>query len=183
VPNYTLLVEPGEAPPAPAVDVEVLRDAAYDSIDIPEPQIQRNPDANVGGAAGATLVHVDTMFWADGYQDAYWIQASVGPVWARVTANAEDFVLTSPAGGQTCTHEQFTTAYSGGDAPAGACAFPFMRASIGYGSGFPVTTTATWGASWTSSETPGAQPLPPVTTDSSVDVPVAESQALVKTVG
>ena len=73
--------------------------------------------------------------------------------------------------------------YTGGDAPAGACAFPFTRGSTGYGAGFPVTATATWGASWTSSETPGAQPLPTVTTDSTVDVPVAESQALVREVG
>ena len=92
-------------------------------------------------------------------------------------------MLTSPAGGQTCTYEQFTTPYTGGDAPAGACAFPFTRGSTGYGAGFPVTATATWGASWTSSETPGAQPLPTVTTDSTVDVPVAESQALVREVG
>jgi hypothetical protein len=180
IPNLTLLVQPGEAPPAPDVDVEVLRDAAYDSIDIPDPQIQRNPE--VAGTE-ATLVNLDTMFWAEDYLDEYWIEASVGPVWARVTADAQDFVLTSPAGGQVCTYEQFTTPYTGGEAPDGACAFPFTRGSTGYAAGFPVTATATWGASWTSSETPGAQPLPTVTTDSTVEVPVAESQALVRQVG
>jgi hypothetical protein len=179
IPTMTRLVDPGEPLPAPAVDVEVLRDAAYDSIDIPDPQIQRNPEV---AGSGATLVNLDTMFWDDGYLDEYWIEASVGNIWARVTADAQDFVLSSPAGGQTCTYEQFTTPYAGGEAPEGACAFPFTRASVGYGSGFPVTASATWEASWTSSETAGAQPLPAVTTDSSLDVPVNESQALVRSV-
>lgn len=182
IPNMVLLVPPGQEPPAPQVDVEVLRDAAYDSLDIPDPDIQRNPDATVGSAAGATLVNLDTMFWADGYDDEYWIQAQVGNAWARVTAAAQDFVLTSPAGGQSCTHEQFTTPYTGGDAPAGACAFPFTKASVGYANGFPVTATAAWQASWTSSESATPAPLPPVTTDTTVNVPVAESQALVRTV-
>lgn len=181
LPRMALLVQPGQQPRPPAVDVEVLRDAAYDSLDIPEPQIQRNPE--VAGTQ-ATLVNVDTMFWADGYRDTWDITASVGPVSATVVATAEDYVLTSPAGGQTCTHEQFTTPYAGGDAPAGACAFPFTRASVGYAGGFPVQATATWGATWTGTPGPTApQVLPPVTTSSTVDVPVDESQALVRTVG
>ncbi|MGA9746589.1 MAG: hypothetical protein WBQ50_03955 [Nocardioides sp.] len=180
IPNMALLVPPGTNPPDPDVDIEVLRDAAYDSIDIPEPQTQRNPEV---AGSGATLVNLDTMFWADGYSDTWSIRASLSPtLWAEVTASADDFVLTSPAGGQICTHAQYTTAYTGGDAPAGACAFPFTRASVGYGGGFPVTTTASWGASWTSSETAGAQPLPGLTTDSVIDVPVDESQAVVRSV-
>ena len=181
IPNMVYLVPQGGSAPDPDVDIDVLRDAAYQSLDIPEPQIQRNPE--VAGTS-ATLVNLDTMFWAEGYQPSWNIRASISPtLWAEVTADAQDFVLTSPAGGQTCTYEQFTTAYSGGDAPTGACAFPFTRGSTGYGEGFPVTATATWGASWTSSETPGSQPLPSVTTDSGVNVPVAESQALVRQVG
>ena len=73
----------------------------------------------MGGTAGATLVNLDTMFWDDGYDDQYWIQASVGNIWARVTADAQDFVLTSPAGGQACTYAQFTTPYVGGTPPPG----------------------------------------------------------------
>lgn len=180
VPNYTLLLGPNEEPPAPAVDVEVLRDAAYESLDIPEPEIQRNPEV---AGSGATLVNLDTMFWADGYRETWDITATVGAVSATVVARASDYVLTSPAGGQTCTHEQFTTPYAGGDAPADGCAFPFTRASVGYGSGFPVQATATWEASWTGVPAPSApQGLPPVTTSTTVDVPVDESQALVRSV-
>ena len=92
-------------------------------------------------------------------------------------------MLSSPAGGQTCTYAQFTTPYAGGEAPEGACAFPFTRASVGYGSGFPVTASATWEASLDQLRRPPApQPLPAVTTDSTLDVPVDESQALVRTV-
>lgn len=181
VPNYTILLGPNEAPPAPVVDVEVLRDAAYSSLDIPEPEIRRNPEV---AGTGASLVNLDTMFWADAYSSTWDITARVGPVSATVVAEAQDYVLTSPAGGQTCTHEQFTTAYTGGDAPAGACAFPFTRSSVGYDGGFPVQATATWGATWTGTPAPTApQSLPPVTTSSTVDVPVAESQALVRSVG
>ncbi len=180
VPNYTLLLGPGQSPPPPRVDVEVLRDAAYDSMDIPAPDIQRNPEV---AGSGQTLVNLDTMFWADAYRDTWDITASVGPVSATVVATADDFVLTSPAGGQTCTYAQFTTAYTGGDAPAGACAFPFSRASTGYPAGYPVQTTATWGATWTGVPAPTApQGLPPVTTSSTTDVPVGESQAIVRSV-
>ncbi|RYU12755.1 hypothetical protein [Nocardioides iriomotensis] len=180
IPNYTTLVGPGGEPPAPAVDVEVLRDAAYDSMDIPEPEINRNPEVT---GSGATLVNLDTMFWADGYADTWDITARVGPVSATVVAEAQDFVLTSPAGGQTCTYEQFTTPYAGGSDTSGGCAFPFTRASLGYDSGFPVLATATWGATWTGTPAPTApQGLPPVTTSTTVDVPVSESQALVRNV-
>lgn len=181
IPNFTTLVGPGEEPPAPQVDVETLRDAAYASMDIPEPEIERNPQAN---GSGATLVNLDTMFWADGYDDTWDITASVGPVSATVVATAQDYVLTSPAGGQTCTHEQFTTPYTGGADVSGGCAFPFSRASLGYDGGFPVQATATWGATWTGTPAPTApQGLPPVTTSTTVNVPVAESQALVRDIG
>jgi hypothetical protein len=66
---------------------------------------------------------------------------------------------------------------------SGGCAFPFTHASLGYDAGFPVLATATWGASWTGTPAPAApQGLPPVTTSTTVEVPVSESQALVRDV-
>lgn len=173
LPQVALLVQPGGAPPAPAVDVETLRDAAYNSMDIPEPEIQRNPEV---AGSGATLVNLDTMFWAEDYRDTWDITASVGPVSATVVARSDDFVLQSPAGGETCTHDEFTTPYAPGLEEAGGCRFPFTRASIGYPAGFPVQATATW----TGNPVPSTpQALPPLTTEGQVDVPVVESQALV----
>jgi len=178
IPNLVNFIAAGQQPPAPAVDVETLRDAAYNSIDIPEPTIERNPDV---AGSGATLVNLPTQFWSPGYADTWDITASVGPVSATVVAKNAGFDLTSIAGGTSCTSEQFATAYSGGS-EVGGCNFPFERASLGYPKGFPVTATATWTASWTGTPTPAAaQPLPSLTTDSTVNVPVQESQALVDT--
>ncbi len=174
------LIPNGTAPPAPAVDVEVLRDAAYDSMDIPDPTIERNP--KMQGSA-ATLVTLPTYFYTDGgYRDTWDITASVGPVSATVVATSGDWTFTSPAGGDTCTHAEFTTPWTGqGEA---GCAIAFTRSSNGYAAGFPVTATSTWDATWTGVPGPAApEPLPPVTTSVQVDVPVVESQALVTDVG
>jgi len=175
------LVPTGTPVPQPLVDPEVLRDAAYESMDIPEPTISRNPE--ITGSA-ATLVNLDTFFWADAYRETWDITASVGPVSATVVAQSEGWVLTSPAGGQSCTQDQFTTPYSHGVIPEAACTISFGRASLGYAGGYPVRATATWGATWTGTPAPTApEALPPVTTGATVDVPVAESQAVVRSIG
>lgn len=174
IPNLVNFVAAGQQPPPPRVGVETLRDAAYNSIDIPEPEVQRNPRT---AGSGATLVNLPTQFWAENYDQTFDITASVGPVSATVVATPQDFTLTSPAGGQTCTAELFTTPFAGGPNATG-CNFPFLRSS-GQGA-FAVTITGTWGATWTGTPAPTApQTLDPVTTSSATDVPVQESQALV----
>ena len=175
------LFRPSDPVPPPLVDPEVLRDAAYGAMDIPEPTINRNPE--IDGSA-ATLVNLDTFFWADAYRDTWDITASVGPVSATVVAKSSGWVLTSPAGGQTCTQDQFTTPYSSGLGAADGCTIAFQRASLGYGSGYPVRATATWDTSWTGTPAPAApQALQPLTTGATVNVPVGESQAIVESIG
>lgn len=174
IPVLVNFIPAGQQPPPPAVSVETLRDAAYDSIDIPDPQVERNPEA---GARNATLVNLPTQFWADNYDQTFDITAAVGPVSATVVATPQDFTLTSPAGGQSCPAALFTTPFAGG-ADATGCNFPFLRSS-GAGA-FDVTITGTWGATWTGNPAPAApQTLDPVTTTSTTQVPVVESQALV----
>lgn len=175
------LIPNGTPPPQPLVDPEVLRDAAYEALDIPEPTISRNPE--IAGSA-ATLVNLDTFFWADAYRDTWDITASVGPVSATVVAKAEGWVLTSPAGGTSCSQEQFTTPWVDGMGAGQGCSLTFTRSSGAYGAGFPVRATTTWSATWTGTPAPTApQPLPSVTTGDTVEVPVAESQAVVQRVG
>lgn len=175
------LVRPGQSVPPPLVDVETLRDAAFDAMTIPDPDLDRNPTMEQGAA---TLVNLDTFFWAEGYRDLWDITASVGPVSATVTARSDSWTLTSPAGGTTCSHAQLTRAWSPGTTPDDGCAFPFTRSSRAYGDGFPVDVTSTWATAWTGSpdgpSTP--QPLDPITTASQETVPVMESQAVVGSV-
>lgn len=179
--RFARLFRPGNPVPPPLVDPETLRDAAYESMDIPEPTINRNPE--IAGSA-ATLVNLDTFFWADAYRDTWDITASVGPISATVMAKSGGWSLTSPAGGQTCTQDQFTTPYSRGLGAGAGCAISFERASVGYEGGFPVRATATWDTSWTGTPAPTApQALAPVTTGATVNVPVAESQAVVRSIG
>ena len=176
IPNMVNFIPRGQQPPPPRVSVETLRDAAYDSIDIPDPAVQRNPEA---AGSGATLVNLPTQFWADNYDQNFDITASVGPVSATVVAAPHDFTLISPAGGQSCTADLFTTPFPGG-ADATGCNFPFLRSSNGQPGGFEVTISGTWGATWTGNPAPSApQTLDPVSTSSTTNVPVVESQAIV----
>ncbi|WP_068123076.1 hypothetical protein [Nocardioides massiliensis] len=179
--RITRLIRPGESAPAPLVDVETLRDAAYDSMTIPDPDLERNPTVS---AAAATLVNLDTFFWADDYQDTWDITASVGPISATVIARGNRWILSSPAGGATCDFAQLTRAWSAGTSPEEGCTITFGRSSRGYANGFPVDVNASWETSWTGVPGPSAPtPLDPLSTSSTDFVPVMESQALVTTVG
>ncbi len=165
----------GQAPPAPLVDPEALRDAANAAMEIPLPTIERNPK-KVG--SGATLVNLPTWFWVNEAQNGpFDITASAGPVSATIVATSSAWNLFSPFGGTSCTREQITHAYTSGASDQGACTLAFARSSGG--GAFEVNLKTSWTATWTgvraNGQTVGGT-LPDKITDANVNVPVIEIQ-------
>lgn len=172
-PIISLLLAPGQTPPAPQVDVETLRDAAREAMTIPEPTIEHNPD--VPELDGGTLVNLPTWFSVgQDYADSFFITASVGPVSATVTATEPRWLLSSRAGGVACSHEQMTQALS--SSTADACSLTFTQSSDSMG----VDATSTWDTSWSGDPAPaGPLPLDTISATSGIDVPVGELHTIV----
>lgn len=170
------------AEPAPQVDPEQLALLARDRMVIGNPNVDRNP--KVGDLGGATLVALPTYFWVTnplavgGVGGHRTITARVGPVFATVVATTDGLVLYAPSGdGAQCPPAQAIKAYSAGI--PGGCSVTFTKASVGYPGGYPVTATTTWGATWTGTGQPAPQAIDgPVGGNATVNVPVAESQAI-----
>lgn len=177
--------EAGQVPP-PMVDPEDLAKAARDAMVLPKPTVDRNPKASGTGYTQATIVNLPTWFWVTD-PDAVGgttggkrtIRADAGTAWAEVTAENKGLTVTSPAGGKDCTWEQAATKYAKGVDDSQACTVEFERASVGYDGGYPVDTSTSWSASWTGSGGTGGKFPSPLIRTATVNVPVAESQALV----
>jgi hypothetical protein len=167
----------GQAPPAPLVDPEALRDAAYAAMEIPKPTIQRNPKM-VG--SNATLVNLPTWFWVNqADRGPYDITASAGPVSATIVVKSSAWNLFSAFGATTCTEQQITTAYAAGMSDDQACTLSFAKASSG--AGHQVRLITQWGATWSGVRADGSAigplgGLADKTTESAVNVPVIEVQ-------
>ena len=174
---------PAGAPPAPQVDPEDLARIARDNMVIDNPIVDRNP--KVTAVDQATLVGLPTWFWVTnpasvgGATGTRTIRAEVGPVWAEVVATTGGLTITSPAGGRSCAPTVASTAYSPGASDAAGCTIAFSRASVGYAGGYPVDASTAWTATWTGSGGAGGQ-LDGLARTTTVNVPVAESQALVQ---
>lgn len=142
--------EHGEEP-APRVDVSQLARYAYDAMDLVRPALEWNPQARDHG--NAAVVNLPTWVWAanSASVEDQWIQANVGPVWARVEASPTE--VTVRAEGQTvrCTPRQARLPYAAGRDEDSACILTFRRASHATADGFGVEATVTWQARWTSS--------------------------------
>lgn len=156
--------------------------AAQDRMDIPDPQVDRNP--KVTAMAGATLVGLPTWFWVTdptsvgGALGTRTIRAAVGPVWAQVVAETNGLYLSSPAGYAECGPDKALTQYGRGVDESAACTISFDAASVGYSDGYPVDASTAWTATWTGSGNTGGA-LAPLQRGIVVDVPVAESQTVV----
>lgn len=173
---------PTGAPPAAQVAPADLAQVAHDQMDIPEPQVDRNPKITALGAA--TLVGLPTWFWVTdptsvgGTAGTRTIRAEVGPVWAEVVAKTGGLHLSSPAGGASCGPDTALTQYGEGVDESGACTVSFSAASVGYPAGYPVDASTAWTAAWTGSGNTSGD-LAPLQRGTIVDVPVAESQTVV----
>jgi hypothetical protein len=183
--------EPGN-PPEPIPDPEEMADVAFKSIQLEEPTLSWNP--RVRSLGGGTLVNLPTWFWvtnpapavgdADGERSVTATAAAGGQqVSVTVTAKASKLQIASPGGATTCSVTQARTAYAPGTPESSACTLTFQQASTAFAGGFPVRATVAWTASWsgTGPGVPsGEQQLDGVVMSSTTNVPVLESQALVR---
>lgn len=169
-------------PPAPLVKPEDLAKLARDNMVIDAPNIDRNP--KVGAVGQGTLVGLPTWFWVTnpaavgGANGTRTIRAEVGAVFAQVVAKTDGLTVTSPAGGTSCPPTVATRAYSAGASDSSGCTVAFAKASVGYAGGYPVDASTAWAATWTGSGGTGGN-LEGLARNTQVQVPVAESQALV----
>jgi hypothetical protein len=172
----------GEAIPPPLVDPEQLALAAREVMVIPEPEVDRNP--KLASAGQPTLVGLPTWFWViddeavGGPAGDREITATLGDVWARVTAKTGGLHLSSPAGGADCTPARALVRYGNGVSEDSACTVQFERASVGLPNGYPVAATTNWDATWVGSDgTNGG--LDALARAFTANVPVAEVQNIV----
>lgn len=177
-----------EEPPV-VIAPEELALAAREYLEIPEPEVDRNP--KVGSSGGATMVNLPTWFWvtnpdAVGGDDGELnIRASIPEVgvWAEITATTPGLSLASAAGSTSCNPSAAITEWSPGANDADGCTVSFAKASVAYPNGYPVTARTEWTATWVGGGPGGATDsgdLEPLTATSTVNVPVAEVQTIVR---
>ncbi len=174
-------------PPAPRVAPQVLAQAARDAMVIPIPVVERNPKMTGGDAlTGATFVNLPTWFWVTdpaavgGAAGTRTIRAEVGggAVFAEVVARTQGLTISAPTGSTQCPPARALQVWHAGASDATGCTVAFPRASVAYPSGYPVSASTAWQATWTGSGgTGGALPVLPRT--ALVNVPVAEAQSVV----
>lgn len=179
----------GQPPPPPLVDVGDLAVEIWDlaARNIEDPAVERNP--RIISTGGSTLVNLPTWFWVTNIAQALaddgkvHLEVSIpgSPVRMSLDARTDDVTVTSPAGARVCTIDEIKNSYQPGEADGGACTLEFSRANRGW----PVTTTTSWTGSWQGVDNDGPQSgaIEVVGHSSTVNVPVAESQAVVRSVG
>ncbi len=160
---------PGPVLPDPAA----LARQAYDQLRLPSPGIRLSP-------AGRQLVNLPTWLWLD---RAGWGAASATAAvpGESVTATAVPTSVTWVLGdGSTVTcHGPGTSYTSSMNASGGSpdCGHMYLRSSAGQpGAAFAVTATVHWSVTWAGAGQAGT--FAGLTTTATVNVPVAESQAL-----
>lgn len=177
------------APPPPVVDVADVVQAVWDraSAEVLGPDLDRNPQ--ITSAGGATLVNLATWFWVQNVEEALAgdgevrLEVSIpgSPVQATLTSTTDSVQITSAAGAVACSVDAAQVAWSPGASEAGACTLPFDRANR---AGWPVTAQTTWTGTWqgTDRNGPTGGTLDTLTPSATIQVPVAESEALVNDV-
>jgi len=177
--------------PEPAVDPEVLAEAARQDMVIAAPEVDRNPRSAALG--GATMVNLPTWFWVTdpaavgGEDGTRTIRAEIAdsPVYAEVTAKTGGLSVSSASGSAECPPEVALRQWSPGAANSTGCTVEFARASVGQPDGFPVTAATQWDATW-EGQTQGGDPvggdLESLSRETSITVPVAEIQGIVEAV-
>jgi hypothetical protein len=165
---------------------EILAEYAYDEIDIPETEIQLNPE-------GEQLVNVPTWIWLDASDiepqtvraelpvNGLWAETTAEPVSLTIDPGTEDAEL-FPSDG-TCEIDEngrIGEPYEPGrvdeDPP---CGVNYLRATHAVDS-FELTASLTWEVHWTGSQTEGENALPSGTFETTHTIVVNESQAIVR---
>ncbi|WP_298321737.1 hypothetical protein [Haloactinopolyspora sp.] len=186
IPKWFGWYEESRGEPPTIIQPEELALAAQALIEIPEPQVEQNP--KLAGTDNTTLVNLDTAFWVTdpaavgGDDGVHELRATIPEtgVWVEVRAETDGLQIASPVGSTTCAPHEALTAWEPGQDPA--CAVAFNRASTHYPGGFPVTVSSAWTTSWRGgiggAETDSGA-LDPITTDTTVNISVAEVQSVV----
>ncbi|WP_030442477.1 hypothetical protein [Actinoplanes subtropicus] len=159
----------------PAAAPAVLARRASADLTLPSPRIRANPDPGHD-----LLVQVPIWLWID---PSSWgaRSANAAVPGLSVTATARPTQVRWEMGdGTTLTCTGPGTVWRAGGDPSAAspdCGHVYRRSSAGASGGaFTVRATVTWSVSWVGAGTEGT--LAPLTTTSTVDVHVAESQAI-----
>lgn len=178
-----------QPPPAPLVDVADLSERLWDEVSqqIEDPMVDRNPTINNLG--GATLVNLATWFWVDNVEGALAEDGNIhleahipgSPVRTTIDVGTTGVDITSPAGATSCAIDQAKTSYAPGASDGDACTVAFAK---GNRAGWPVTSSIVWTGGWEGVQANGETESGDlsVSRSSTTDVPVSESQALVRQV-
>lgn len=184
--QFAFFVE-NEEPPV-VIEPEQLALEAREHLEIPEPEVDRNPKA--AGLDQATLVNVPTWFWvtdpdAVGGEDGELsVRASIPEygIWAEVTATTNGLTLSSPVANKTCPPQRAIKRWVSGASDDDACTVQFDRASVNYPEGYPVTAQTQWTATWEGVGADGSRDSgdlePQSSAPETVNVPVAEVQGV-----
>lgn len=157
-------------------DPQALGQEAVSRLRLPAPAIRTNPDSAIG-----VLVQVPVWLWVD---RATWgvRRATASVPGMSVTATATPIrVVWSPGDGTPdVVCEGPGTQWRAGTDPrtASSCGHTYRSSSASApGSRFTLRATVTWSVTWAGGGQSGT--VPPLTTTSSVALPVAQSQAIV----
>ncbi|MEO3753513.1 hypothetical protein [Streptomyces sp. B6B3] len=182
-------VENGEAPEeGPAISPEVLAQAAYEWLPLPETEISLNPDADE-----PQTVNLPTWIWQDTADigevsatariDSLGLEATTvaTPSALTIEPGTGDAIL-HPDGGE-CTinadgtiGEPYTDGRAEDEPP---CGVTYLR-STGAGESYELTATITWSVSWTGTGNPDPQELPDAVLETTHDITVDEVQTIVR---
>ena len=149
-------------------------DEARRRLELPDPTPVVNPP-------GAQLVGLPMWMWLDQPWERVRASASIGDVWASVSAWPETSLWEFEDGSRIWCDQGI--AYDIGRRPSeqrSGCTHTFSRSSMWSSGGVEwVRVTVTWGAEWTSSEL-GGEPLGTLTRTAEFPIKVVEAQALVR---
>lgn len=162
--HEAVYVPAGGSPPIPPVPPEILLQAATESITVPEPQFEWNPQERQGNGS---VVNLDTWFWQD--QDLPTtgsVTASAGPWSATVDLTLSNVEYYSDQAGSVVCEDGGTewspTAQSD-------CTLTFARPTPGE----TVEASARWDGTWSYNGTPQGE-IDPLTAEWSVTFPIYE---------
>ncbi len=169
-----------QAPAAPAVDPRVLALQADESLHLPAPVLELNPE-------GSTVVNLPTWLWlAPGLWHSYSVSATAGSVTATAVATPLSVRWSMGDGGTVTCGGPGTPYAAGAVGQSTTCSYTYRDTSTGQPSpdgdendgAFTVNAVVTWGVTWASVGAPGGGTLPDLTTQASTGERVTQIQSV-----